>query len=484
MAYKHGTYGEFAKSIGAVPINSETTAVYVGTAPVNLVRGYADMGLVDTPVKISSLNEAREKLGYSADWDSFTLCEAIKAHFDNALGNAGPVVFINVLDPATHKKSAAVTQEISFVSGRAYIVSDRIILDTLALADMGEGVDYTVEYDYSAGRVILNSKTITGGVTASFNEVEPSTIIASDIIGKATANGEFAGLGAVQLVYTELGLIPNIINAPGFSSDKTVYSAMVNAATKINGHWDAIVNADLDTETADTIDEAIAWKIENEYISERSKVYWPKWKSKAGEVYHLSTLATWLMLQLDAEHDSVPMETPSNKQIPAGKLYFGETSKNRGFDQQTANTLNAKGITTATFWGGINVLWGPHTAAYDYNAVTDNRAIFDNSIRTMMYVTNSFQQEWGLTIDQPMTRALAETIKNREQEKADALKAIGALIGEPVVGFNEVENTVGDMVQGDFTWENKLTSTPPFKSGTLKVAYTTEGFTAEFGGEE
>lgn len=484
MAYKHGTYGEFAKSIGAVPVNSETTAVYVGVAPVNLVRGYADMDLVDAPVKIGSLNEAREKLGYSTDWKSFTLCEAIKAHFDNTLGNAGPVVFINVLDPATHKKSAPVTQEISFVSGRAYIVSDTIILDTLALGDKVEGTDYTVEYDYSTGRVVLNSKTITGAVNASFSEVDPSTIIASDIIGKATANGEFAGLGAVQLVYTELGLIPNIINAPGFSSDKAVYSAMVNAATKINGHWDAIVNADLDTETADTIAEAIEWKRDNEYVSERSKVYWPQWKSKAGDVYHLSTLATWLMLKLDAQRGGVPMDTPSNKQIPSGNLYFGETSRNRGFDQQMANTLNAKGITTATFWGGLNVLWGPHTAAYDYDAVTDNRVIFDNSIRTMMHITNSFQQEWGLTIDQPMTLALAETIKNREQDKADALYALGALIGEPVVAFNVADNGVNNLVQGDFTWESKVTPTPPFKSGTLKVAYTTEGFAAEFGGEE
>ena len=82
MAYKHGTYGEFAKSIGAVPVNSETTAVYVGTAPVNLIRGYA--AAVNAPIKISNLSEAQEKLGYSKDWESFTLCEAMEAHFNNA----------------------------------------------------------------------------------------------------------------------------------------------------------------------------------------------------------------------------------------------------------------------------------------------------------------------------------------------------------------------------------------------------------------
>lgn len=484
MAYKHGTYGEFAKSIGAVPISSGTTAVYVGTAPVNLVRGYADADLVNMPILINNLAEAQEKLGYSSDWDSFTLCEAIKAHFNNPYGNAGPVVFINVLDPATHKKSQATTKELTFVAGRAYIDSDTIILDTLAIADKVEGTDYTVEYDHTAGRVVLNSKTISAPVQASYSEVDPAAVVSSDIIGKATSDGEFAGLGAVQLVYMELGLIPNIINAPKFSSENAVYAAMVNAATKINGHWDAVVNADIDIANTDTIAKAIDAKEAAEMVSERSKVYWPMWQAKSGEIYHLSTLGTWLMLQLDSENGDVPMESPSNKQIPAGKQYFGASSKNRGFDQQTANTLNEHGITTAVFWGGMNVLWGPHTAAYEYGAITDNRVIFDNSIRTMMHVTNSFQQEWGLTIDKPMTRALADTIKNREQEKADALKAIGALIGEPVVEFNEAENTVDDMVQGDFTWNNKLTPTPPFKSGTLKVAYTTEGFTAEFGGEE
>ena len=484
MAYKHGTYGEFAKSIGAVPVNSGVTAVYVGTAPVNLVRGYADKELVNMPVKVGNLNEAQEKLGYSADWESFTLCEAIKAHFNNSFGNAGPVVFINVLDPATHKKADEVTKEITFTNGRAYIISDSIILDTLALADKVEGTDYTVEYDFTLGRVILNSKTITGAVSASYSEVDASAVEISDVVGKATSAGEFAGLGVVQLVYTELGLIPNILAAPKFSADKTVYTAMINAATKINGHWDAFVVADVDIATATTIEAAIEAKDNAEMVNERSKVFWPMWKTKAGDIYHLSTLAVWLMLQVDAEHDNVPMETPSNKQIPSGKQYFGEDSANRGFDQQTANELNAKGITTAVFWGGINVLWGPHTAAFVDGAITDNRVIFDNSIRTMMYVTNSFQQEWGLTIDKPMTRALAETIKNREQDKADALKAIGALIGDPVVEFDEADNSTDELVQGNFVWRNEHTPTPPFKSGTLKVAYTTEGFEAEYGGEE
>lgn len=36
--YKHGTYGEFAASIGDVATQAGTIAVYVGLAPVNLVQ--------------------------------------------------------------------------------------------------------------------------------------------------------------------------------------------------------------------------------------------------------------------------------------------------------------------------------------------------------------------------------------------------------------------------------------------------------------
>ena len=86
-----------------------------------------------------------------------------------------------------------------------------------------------------------------------------------------------------------------------------------------------------------------------------------------------------------------------------------------------------------------------------------------------------------MTIDQPMTKAMADTIKNREQEKMDALAAMGAFIGTPVVEFVQSENTTGDLVEGNFTWGFQGTPTPPFKSGTMKVAYTTAGFDSYFG---
>lgn len=486
LTYKHGTYGEFSESIGGVATQSGTLAVYVGTAPVNLVRGFADADLINAPVKLDSLAAARRYMGDSANIAGFTLCEAIKVHFNNPIGNAGPIVAINVLDPTLHKKTEPTTEQLTFTNGRATITSDTIIMDSLVLADKVEGTDYTVDYNWTTGQVIIDSIAevqITGQVQATYDEVDISKITKAEIIGGVTAGGVYTGLGCVGLVYPELNLIPNLIVVPGWSDDPDVYNAMVSAGTKINGHWDAFVLADLPLDDNDTIEDAIQWAEDNSYISERSKAYWPQFVNTTGDVIHGSTLAAWRMLLVDAANDGIPMETPSNKAVPIVRQYFGASSTNRGFDQSRANDLNAAGISTAVYWGGQWVLWGGHTAAYKFGAVTDKRVIFDNNIRMMMYITNSFQQEWALTIDAPMTKALADTIKNREQEKADALVAIGALIGKPEVKFLESENSTDEIAEGNFVWDFEATPTPQFKSGTIRVAYTDAGFSSYFGEE-
>lgn len=488
--YQHGAYGEFLDSIGGVATQSGTIAVYVGLAPVNLIRGYAEAGAVNSPVRLTSFADAKQYMGYSTDWAAFPLCEAFKVHFDNTAGNAGPIVAINVLDPEVYRKSGGTTQQLTFVNGRATITSDTIILDTLVLADKVEDVDYSVDYNWTTGQVIIDSlgeEKIAGEVAATFMEVDPSKVTKEDIIGGVTASGVYSGLGCVGLVYPEVGVIPNLILAPGWSHEPEVYRAMLSAGTKINGHWDAFVLADIplvsQDSRVDTIDAAVKWAEENSYTNERSAVCWPMHELTFGGLAHDSTVRAWRQLMVDSTHNGVPMETASNKAAPIKRNYFGEGSKNRGFDQAQANKLNENGICTAVYWGGQWVLWGGHTAAYRFGQVLDKRVIFDNNIRMMMYITNDFQQEWALTIDKPMTVQMADTIRNREQEKADALVAIGALIGSPVVQFRESENSTNELAEGNFVWDFEGTPTPQFKSGTLRVAYSDAGFSSYFGEE-
>ena len=106
MAYKHGAYGERTASQVKNASVVDENAVYFGTAPINLVRGYDDAGLINTPVRLRNLGDAQAKIGYSDNWAKFTLSEVVDYHFNNTEGNVGPIYVINVLDPDTHRKAA------------------------------------------------------------------------------------------------------------------------------------------------------------------------------------------------------------------------------------------------------------------------------------------------------------------------------------------------------------------------------------------
>lgn len=482
--YLHGAYGTMADSIFQPIEQSGTIAVYVGTAPVNLVRGYADY--VNAPVKLDNRSQAQRYFGNSEDWETFTLCEAFKAHFDNPDGNVGPIIVINVLNPDIHKKAEPTSTQLTFANKRAYINSDKIILDTLALADKVEGTDYSVDYDYNKHQVIISDISaagITEAVQATYSEVDTTNITTDDIIGGVTAGGEYSGLGCIDLIYQELNWIPNIIAAPGWSHNKDVYDAMITAGMQINGHWDAYVIADLPIEGYDTIEDVKDFKSTNGFDNERSDVYWPMGMDSSGNIYHVSTAAVWQILQTDATHDGIPFESPSNKETFLVKQYFGTDSKNRGFDQARANELNEAGIGTIVYWGARWVLWGPHTAAYRFGAITDPRNVFGVSMRMLMYLTNGFQQRHALQIDAPMNRALKDTILNQEQDELDALVALGALIGTPIIIFDETNNSTDEMLEGNFYWDFQITPTPPAKSLNAAVAYTDAGFQSLLGGE-
>lgn len=547
--YLYGTYGYLADSVSAATADNSTAALYVGTAPINLIRGYAAAGLVNKPVRLKNLYQARNTIGYAADWDTYTLSEVVAAHFANPQGNQGPVYVINVLDPDVHRASEATTVTLNFVNGSASFESENIILDTLALADKAEGTDYIVSYNFDTHKVSIVSadedNPIEGAVEASYYDVDASGITEADIIGTVTNNGTYTGLQAAALIYQTYNVIVNLFAAPKWSGFKNVYRALVAIATKLNGHWDGFVYADIplsytetievitytydpvdspsgdpadqgwyekvddetyvltedttvdvsktyytrtehseeETETVDidAIAKAINYKNSKILNSERSKIFWPKATGTDGNIYHLSTLAIVETLRVDSTHTGVPMETCGNKAIPVTEQYFGATSKNAGYDVESANDLCENGLATLVFWGGAWKLWGDHTAAYKFDDEdVDDRAIFDVSMRMLLYLTNRFQVTWANTVDKPFTVQLKDTILVREQERLDALVVMGALIGKPTISFEEAYNTIDDVKHGNFRWDIQVTPTPPMKSASAYVAYTDAGLSAYF----
>lgn len=498
-AYKHGAYGELDASAVSAAASASAIPLLVGTAPVNLIRGYAD--LVNKPIRLADIG-AKKEIGYSEDYKAFTLCEVVDAFFDNDKGNVGPIYIINVLNPDTHRKNTQTTTSVTFTNGKGYIKSDRIIIDSLAIADKAEGTDYTLSYNFNTGKLLIDSSKaatpLDGAVSVTYNEVNPAAVTDDDIIGAVSEDGEYTGLQVGSLMYPQLNVIVNLIAAPGWSEHKAVYQAMVEFAQRINQHWYAFVLADMplsddsgeDTVLIDTIAKAKEWKTKNEYGSMYDKIWWPQSKTASGRIFHLSTLAAVEALRADTENDGVPMQSISNISVPVAAQYFGEGSKNQGFDNIEANSLNEAGISTLTTWGGERRLWGPHTGAFaagaDGNAVPDldPLGIFDVNIRMQEYVLNAFQEKWGNSVDKGMTIALRDQILEDEQQKLDALVAVGAFIGSPKIVFLESENSRTDIMNGNFVFNFSTTPTPPAKSLTAKIAYTDAGFSAYFESED
>lgn len=258
-------------------------AAYIGTAPVNLIRGYADHGSRQYADQAHRHGRRQSKLGYAQNWADFTLCEAFAQHFDNTVGNVGPIYVVNVLDPDVHKDAEKTTKTLTFKNNRTEFESSDIILDTFAIADKAEGVDYSLGYNFTKGTVVVQllKDLESDSLECTYNTVDASAVESDDIIGQETADGQYTGLHAMSLLYQYHNAVLNILAAPGWSHIPEVYKAMVSTVQKLNGHWDGFVNADIplvdsESQKIDTIAKAQKWAEDNGYNSERSKVYWPQ----------------------------------------------------------------------------------------------------------------------------------------------------------------------------------------------------------------
>ena len=174
--YLYGAYGHIGETVAQSAVQAGTTPVYIGTAPVNLVRGFGEAGIINAPIKITSLVDAQKKIGYSSDWGTFTLCEAVYAHFNNTLGNIGPIYVINVLDPSAgkHRKEAATTKALTFTGGRA---AEELIVHSITT-----GASNEIEQATKMARALITRY----GMTEDFDMVALETVNNSYLGGDAS----------------------------------------------------------------------------------------------------------------------------------------------------------------------------------------------------------------------------------------------------------------------------------------------------------
>lgn len=486
--YKHGAYGVIQAVGSRVADESQGAIVYVGTAPVHNVEGGANN--VDVPIVVNNIAEARKYFGYSDEWDKYTLCEAMHVHLENK--GVGPLVFINVLNPATHKASEAGNVSKTPENGRITIpAAQDIILDSVVIKSGSDtktkGTDYAIAYSIEKKTITITELTSgalgTSELTITYETIDATAVTESDVIGSTDGLGLNTGLFAVKNVYQKTGYIPAYLASPGFSSVPAVHAAMYQNSVKVNGHWDVYMFVDLpiqDNKTTLTLDTAKTFKNGNGYTKENETVFFPLAQGTDGRIYHLSVLAAANFQELLIAQDGIPYKTASNTDCSIiENLYLGASTTGRVYDDSIINEkLNKNGIASAAYVGGRWAIWGCHSADYDQNN-GDQINVAETNRMMLYYISNDFQHRRTPDVDKPMTANDLNTIIAEEQTRIDALLNIGALT-RGVVTLNADAQAKSDIMNGDYSFLFDITTTPLAKSLTAIVNWTDEGFVTYF----
>ena len=445
---------------------------------------------VNKPIVVNNIAEARKYFGYSDEWDKYTLCEAMHVHLENK--GVGPLVFINVLNPATHKASDAGTVSKTPENGRVTIpAAQDIILDSVVVKSDNttkiKGTDYAIAYNIEKKTITISELTAealgTSALTITYNTVDASAVTAADVIGTSDGLGLNTGVFAIKNVYQLTGYIPAYLAAPGFSSVPAVHAAMYQNSVKVNGHWDVYMFVDLpimNSETPLTLDTAKTYKNGNGYTKENETVFFPLAQGNDGKIYHLSVLAAANFQELLLSQDGIPYKTASNTDCSLiENLYLGASNTGRVYDDSIINEkLNKNGIASAAYVGGRWAIWGCHSADYDQDN-GDQINVAETNRMMLYYISNDFQHRRTPDVDKPMTANDLQTIIAEEQTRVDALLNIGALT-RGVVTLNADAQARSDIMNGDYSFLFDITTTPLAKSLTAIVNWTDEGFVTYF----
>ena len=484
MAFKHGVYGEqsayagksLTRAVGTIP-------AYIGTAPIHQLNLTDYSEYINKPILINSYADAKAKLGVSDNFGKFTLMEAIYAHFMNGDAPIAPIIVVNMADPTKLvEETVASTVTLTGASGNkvGYINDDSVSIGSIKIASMTMGVDFTAEYVDGKVKVTVTKASFTDGtIELTYNRVKTS---ADDIV---TTTAFSTALDALDICELVTGKMPNIVAAPYYSKIKEYHDLLIaKAMNKIALKWNFIVVVDIKADsTTNTVAKAISKKATDGYNSKLEKVFYPM-LSYNGKIYHYSTMAVVRMQQTDTEADGVPYVSPSNKKIYADAAVL-EDGTQIYINETTANTANANGLTTTNVIRGELRMWGSCNGNYNYanedNIDPENRQ--DASIRMMQYLLNTMQRDYMDNVDMPISRRDIDAIKASVQQWLNSLVNEGKLLYAEV-NFIEDNNSVADMVSGDFTFDVATTTTPNAKSITFKLQYTTEGIATLTGGAE
>ena len=451
--YNHGPIiKEAPTTVPSSHVSKGGLHVVFGTAPVN--RAINPYNITNKPTIVNSYADAVKLFGYSTDFKSYTIPEAVYAYFK--MQSIAPLCIINVLDPTKHIKDYSKT--IQVVNGECTIDDAEILADTITVKS-GENTltaetDYIVEFSDNAAVITFISET-SGEVTVTGSCIDVTKVTDEDIVGGLNeATGERTGLELIRNIYPTFGRYVSIFTVPKYSSSPTVAAAMQVKTSEINGMFKCENIIDIDTTKAPTYDKVEATKEEMALISEHTIAVWPKVKSNDLIMDYSVVLAAKIAAE-DNENNDIPYLSPSNKTIHITALCDAE-GKEIMVDKLIGDELNGIGVVTAINMNGFRT-WGNNTAAYPN--VTDPKDRWISCRRFFTWNENRFAATYFHKIDMPISHRLIENILNEENQYCSSLVSNGYCAAAKIELGDD-----NDILNGKISFVQKLSPYTPAES--------------------
>ena len=466
---RHGIFIREETTAITVPVPGYSAVqVVIGTAPINMLEDPASA--VNVPILATKATEAMGDLGYCTDFEKYTLCQSM--YVTGNIYRVMPVVYINVLDPAKHKK-ALEADEVEVDALRAVVKTAGILREGLTVTADGTSLepvrDYTIDYDANG---YLAISLVAGGagdgadkVSVTGSVLDPDAVTKEDIIGAYDPlTGRETGMELIRQVYPRFGIVPSIVLAPGYSQIPEVGIALSAKMADINGVFKGIALLDLDTEKARKYTDCKDVKEDSGFTSEFCYPLWPC--LMVGEtILAASAVVGALMAYVDASHGDVPYVSPSNKILGVTGTCLADGTEVI-MDQDQASAVNGYGVATAFNFNGWR-LWGNYTGAYP--SVLDAKDMWLPVRRMFNWQGNTFIQTYLDKVDDPMNKYLIESIVDSENIRCAAFAP--SMWAGAVIEYLAEDNSDADILAGRMVFRQHIAPYTPAQEITNILSY-------------
>lgn len=479
MAYYHGVYVEELATGLTPPVEVDAGIPFiVGVAPINM----ADESNVNKPQLCYSYADAVKLFGYvppkldsASGFEKFeySISEALYSQF--ALFAVAPIMVVNVLDPAKHKKATETTSiTLDSKKGSVTIAETGIIPSTVTLSSYTRGTDYEVSFDSNGNLVIASLLDTDGGFKCTVGQaieftaqkLDPSAVTDADIIGGVDTNGKKSGLELVNESFPRFRKTPGFIIAPGYSHKPAVAAVMGAKADLVSSVARCCAVCDVPSGEVKIYSNAPAWKNNNNLVSERQLVVWPK-KALDKMMIHGSTEYVGLAGKVDGENSGVPYVSASNHNFQMTQAVLDDgTPIHLTLDE--ANYLNENGIVTSLNFNNGWVCWGNRTAAYP--GTTDIKDAFIPVRRMFDWIGNTLTLTFWSKLDNPLSPRQVNTIVESANAWLAGLTAQGFIAGGRVE-FLESDNPITSLMDGKAVFSVKIAPYSPNEAITFRQEY-------------